>query len=112
MSAVALKILITGPQGSGKSTQSELLAAYLNVPLIGTGELLRKLAEVPDDLGKKIKEELEKGELVDDEIVAEIVKTSITKDDALSGFIMDGYPRSLSQLKLFDPNFGRLLQSA
>lgn len=100
-----MRILVTGPQGSGKTTQAELLADYLHVPMISTGELLRELAEMPDDLDKKIKEDLAKGDLVDDEIVAEMVKKRIDRDDAVSGFVMDGYPRSRNQLELFDPNF-------
>ncbi|MBI4036404.1 nucleoside monophosphate kinase [Candidatus Daviesbacteria bacterium] len=103
-----MKILISGPIGSGKTTQGKLLAAFLNIPLIGTGEALRQMAEAPNSLGEKIKQELKKGDLVDDNLVAEVVKERISCGDCQNGFVMDGYPRAFSQLQLFDPKFNKV----
>ena len=103
--ASVLKILITGPQGSGKTTQAKLLAEFLKVPFIGMGEILRTKAMADDELGRRIKESLGKGELVDDEIVANFTKEEV---DSKNSFVMDGYPRSLYQMELFDPNFNKV----
>ncbi len=107
MSAVALKILITGPQGSGKTTQAKLLADYLQVPFISIGDLLREMTQMPNEKGKKIKKDLSQGNLADDKFVKELLKKAVTQKDTIVGFVMDGYPRSLNQLKLFDPGFDK-----
>lgn len=103
-----MKILVTGPQGSGKTTQAKLLAEYLNIPFIGTGDALRKIARDDTSTGKKIRESLDRGSLVDDGVVAEVVKNRLQQADCHSGFIMDGYPRSMNQLTLYDPDFDRV----
>lgn len=103
-----MKILVTGPQGSGKTTQAKLLAEYLAVPLIGTGDVLRALSKKNTKLGKKIKEVLDKGKLVDDVIAAGIVEERLSKSDCQGGFVTDGYPRSLHQIELLDLKFDKV----
>lgn len=103
-----MRVLITGPQGSGKSTQAKLLAEYLAVPMISTGEILRQKAEGQDELGKKIKKFLDKGKLVNDEIVHQIVVEKLKSGESKRGFVMDGYPRSLHQLDHLDPHFNKV----
>lgn len=103
-----MSILVTGPQGSGKTTQAKLLADFLKKPLIGVGELLREMSEEKNVNSNSVKQALEKGDLVDDEIVAEMMKKRISQNDAEKGFVMDGYPRSLNQLKLFDPIYSQV----
>lgn len=100
-----MKILIIGPQGSGKSTQSKLLAKYLDIPFIETGEIFRNIAKENSDLGKIVKDLLERGEMMPDDITADIVEDRINEGDSDFGFVMNGYPRSLNQIKLFDPMF-------
>lgn len=100
-----MKILFTGPVGSGKSTQAELLAKYLNIPLFQTGQITRELAKEDSDLGNRVKMIMESGELVDDKTIAEVLKRVMSQADLKRGFIIDGYPRSLEQLNLFDPGF-------
>lgn len=100
-----MKILLTGPIGSGKSTQGELLAQYLKVPLFQTGQITRELAKENSDLGVRVKAIMEKGELVDDSTIAEVLKKAMEDADTSCGYIVDGFPRSLDQLKLFDPKF-------
>lgn len=103
-----MKILVTGPQGSGKTTQAQILANKLGILLIDTGEMLRKLAEQKSLEGAEVKDELNKGELVEDEIVADLVKKEVEKPAYKAGYVMDGYPRTMDSLKLFDPNFDQV----
>lgn len=103
-----MKILITGPQGSGKTTQAEILAKKLEVKLIEAGEILRKVAQKHDELGEEVKKDLENGDLVEDQVVAKLIQAQATAPDAEDGFVMDGYPRTLESLKLFDPGFDQV----
>lgn len=96
-----MKILLIGPQGSGKSTQAKLLSEHLNLPVISTGDIFRKLSQV--------KEILNAGKLVDDQITSEIVKNRLNQEDCRNGFILDGYPRNINQLKIFDPGFDKVI---
>lgn len=98
-----MRISVTGPQGSGKTTQAKLLADFLGIPLISVGEILREKAKHGNQFSKKIKESLDRGEMVDDEIVHRMVKEKLS--DNQMDFVMDGYPRSLDQLNLLNPQF-------
>ncbi|MCL4367368.1 nucleoside monophosphate kinase [Patescibacteria group bacterium] len=100
-----MKILITGPQGSGKTTQAEILAKKYQLNFFGVGDQLRELASEDSNMGKAVKEALDKGELVDNQIVANLVKKTFNKEQYRSGFITDGYPRDKEQLDLYDPQF-------
>lgn len=95
------RILFIGSQGSGKSTQAKLLSEYLNLPVISTGDIFRKLAS--ED--QRIKNLLDEGKLIDDQTTAKIVKQRLTEADCQNGFILDGYPRNIEQIQLFDPKF-------
>lgn len=100
-----MKILLIGPQGSGKSTQAQLLAQFLNIPKISTGDIFRKLTENDNEEGRKIKQILDQGKLVDDQTTSKIVEKKLKENDYKDGFVMDGYPRNLKQVDYFDPNF-------
>lgn len=104
-----MKILLIGPQGSGKSTQAKLLAEYLKIPFISTGDIFRIMAEEGSELGQRVKNILNKGELMDDETASEIVRNQLSTPDLSRGFILDGYPRNLEQVQLFDPQFDRVI---
>lgn len=99
------KILLIGPQGSGKSTQAKLLGEYLKLPVISTGEIFRQLSQENFGFGRKIKTILEKGRLVDDQTTHKIIKERLSQPDCKRGFVVDGYPRNMEQLRLFDPQF-------
>lgn len=92
-----MNILVMGPQGSGKSTQAELLAQKLGLPHIETGNVYREIAKEDSPLGHKIKDILEKGGLVDDETTFEVVDKNLAK--ITGGFVLDGFPRTLTQAK-------------
>ncbi|MCL5784274.1 MAG: nucleoside monophosphate kinase [Patescibacteria group bacterium] len=98
-----MKILITGPQGSGKTTQAKLLAEKFGVCFIDAGEMIREKVLEHTSEGRELEEELEEGELVDDHIAASLVRDKITSSSCKNGFIVDGYPRTLRSLELFDP---------
>lgn len=100
-----MRILVTGPQGSGKTTQGELLARFLKVPLLSSGEEMRLLSEKDSEEGRLVKKALDKGELVDNQIVARMMKKRVAQEDCKDGFVVDGYPRSIDQLELFNPNY-------
>lgn len=103
-----MRILITGPQGSGKTTQAQLLADYLKVPLIDTGNMLRILAETETEDGRKVREKLDRGLMAPDDIAGRITLDRTSELDCQSGFIMDGYPRTLDQLAIYDPKFDKV----
>ncbi len=103
-----MKILFIGPVGSGKSTQAQLLADKLGLPLVQTGDLLREIAQEETALGQKVKADIQNGVLVDDKTVAEIIKDRLSKDDCQNGFIVDVYPRTKEQLELFNPEFDQV----
>lgn len=103
-----MRILLIGPQGSGKSTQAELLAQFLNIPKISTGDIFRQIAQEDSENGRKIREIQNSGKLVDDKTTAKIVEERLKQPDTKEGFIMDGYPRNLTQKDLFDPLFEKV----
>ena len=94
-------ILITGPQGSGKTTQAKLLAQSLNFPLIMTGDAMRQLAKTNTPDGKAVRELLAQGKMAPDKVAAEYVKAIIAKKNFQQGFVIDGYPRTINQINLF-----------
>lgn len=102
-----VRVLITGPQGSGKSTQAEILAKKLGVGLINTGKMIRDLAEEDTPKSRELKEDMEKGILVDDRVTCRLVREKV-EGDFRNGFVADGYPRSLEQLELFDPDYNQV----
>jgi adenylate kinase len=90
-----MNIVIMGPPGSGKTTQGELLAQKLNLPHIETGKIYRLLSEQNSDLGKKVKQILEVGGLIDDQTTFEVVDQHIS--EMKDGFVLEGFPRTLAQ---------------
>lgn len=104
-----MKILMIGPQGSGKSTQAELLAKDLGLPKITVGDIFRRISTLETEEGKRIKQILDSGQLVDDQITSELVKKRLEEEDARDGFILDGYPRTIEQVNIFDPNFDKVI---
>lgn len=103
-----MRISITGPQGSGKTTQANLLAKFLKLPVIMTGDAMREIAKMDTIEGRSAKKSLAHGQLVADEIVVDYIKKKIQGKTYQMGFVMDGYPRSSSQLSFFDPHFDQV----
>lgn len=93
------KILMIGPQGSGKGTQAELLAEHLNIPTIAMGRLLRQEVKKGLDLGKEIDKYIDDGKLVPDEITDKLIRQWMQENDSSKGWILDGFPRRMNQLE-------------
>ncbi len=94
-----MKIMLIGPQGSGKGTQAKLVAKKYNILHIATGDLLREAVQNKTELGLKIKKILEEGELVPDELVISLIKEKLK---SCEDFILDGFPRTIEQAKALD----------
>ncbi|MDH3255704.1 MAG: adenylate kinase [Acidobacteriota bacterium] len=92
-----LRLVLLGPPGSGKGTQAERLAKTFQVSWISTGEMLRQAVVADGELGQRIAGILRSGNLVDDATMAEVVSERLTQPDVEAGFILDGFPRTISQ---------------
>jgi adenylate kinase len=97
-----LKAIIFGAPGSGKGTYASRLQAKLGVDVIATGDIFRELLKEDSELGKKVKVYVEKGHLIPDEIVIEVLNQRLSKIPKEKGFILDGYPRTLEQAKTLE----------
>jgi adenylate kinase len=94
---MARRILFLGPPGAGKGTQAAMLANALHVPHISTGEMLREAIAEGTPLGVQVQGIVSAGELVSDELVVAIVDERLDRDDALCGYLLDGFPRNTAQ---------------
>ena len=96
------RLVFLGPPGSGKGTQAVSLAEALTIPAISTGDMLREAVAAGTDLGEQVQAVMESGELVSDDLMAEVVRERLSHDDAAEGFLLDGYPRTESQARTLD----------
>jgi len=94
---MGLRIVMLGPPGSGKGTYASRLTNVLGVPHISTGDIVREEIKAGTEVGKKIKEYSDRGELVPDEIIIGLLIERLRKPDAQKGFILDGFPRTIRQ---------------
>jgi len=92
-----MNIIFLGPPGVGKGTVAAGLSKRMNIPHIATGDMLRENVAQNTDLGTKAKEYMDKGLLVPDGLVVEMIKERLTRDDCNKGFILDGFPRTINQ---------------
>lgn len=92
-----MRLVLLGPPGAGKGTQAAGIVEKYKIPHISTGDIFRKNIKEGTELGKKAKDYMDKGLLVPDELVVEIVKDRLTEADCSEGFLLDGFPRTVSQ---------------
>ena len=97
-----MNLILLGAPGAGKGTQAELLTQALSIPAISTGTMLREAMRNGSDLGKQVKQYMESGSLVPDELVLGIVAERVAEPDCKNGFILDGVPRTLAQAEVLD----------
>lgn len=95
-------IIFIAPPAAGKGTQAKLLAEKYNIPHISTGDLLREETAKDTELSLKIKEIMESGGLVNDDIITELLRNRLVQNDCDNGYILDGYPRNLEQAKIYE----------
>ncbi|QNP29719.1 adenylate kinase [Cylindrospermopsis curvispora] len=91
------RLIFLGPPGAGKGTQAKVLADFFQVPHISTGDILRQAITDQTALGVKAQEYMDKGDLVPDQLVQDMVEERLQKSDAQKGWILDGFPRTVSQ---------------
>ena len=97
-----MRIILLGPPGAGKGTQAASIVEKYNIPHISTGDIFRKNIKEGTDLGKKAKEYMDQGLFVPDELTVGLVTDRITQDDCKNGFMLDGFPRNVSQAEHLD----------
>ena len=97
-----LRTVLLGPPGAGKGTQADKIVEKYNIPHISTGDIFRDNIKNGTELGKKAQEYMNKGELVPDDLVIEIATDRLLKDDCKSGFLLDGFPRTVYQAEKLD----------
>jgi adenylate kinase len=99
---VALNILLLGPQGAGKGTQGRLISSEYGIPHIATGDMLRAAITADSPLGRRVKPTYDRGELVPDDVMIELIRERLTEDDTREGFVLDGFPRTSVQAEALD----------
>jgi len=97
-----VRLIFLGPPGAGKGTQAKILAGKCSVPHISTGDILRGAVAAETELGLKAKAYMDQGELVPDDLILDLVGSRLDNEDAQSGWILDGFPRNVSQAKFLD----------
>ncbi len=100
-----MRIILFGPPGVGKGTQAKILSNNLKIVHIASGDILRAAIANGTELGKKAKTFMDRGELVPDDVVIGIIKDRLKEKDAVNGFILDGFPRTLPQAEALDKVF-------
>lgn len=94
-----MRVLLVAPPGAGKGTQGAVIAAHFDIPHIATGDLLRDHVAQQTELGRTVRERLDRGELVPDEIVLEMVRQAIVEAKEQGGYVLDGVPRNMPQAR-------------
>lgn len=97
-----MRVVLLGPPGAGKGTQASAIVKRYNIPHISTGDIFRANIKEGTELGNKAKEYMDKGLLVPDQVVVEIVEDRLKEDDCANGFLLDGFPRTVNQGEALD----------
>jgi adenylate kinase len=97
-----LNLIMLGPPGAGKGTQAERFARSRGIPKISTGDILREAVHAGTEIGLRAKTVMDRGELVSDDVMIGIVKERLEREDALGGFVLDGFPRTVVQAAALD----------
>lgn len=103
-----MRIVLFGPPGAGKGTQAQRIAAAYGIPHISTGDMLRQAVAAGTPLGLQVAGILERGHLVPDELIGEVIAARIAQPDAAEGFLLDGFPRTVPQAEILDRALGHL----
>src|SRR5207245_18569 len=101
-----LNVLLLGPQGAGKGTQAKRIAEEYALPHVASGEILRAEMQAGTELGRRVKDVYDRGDLVSDDLMIELIRTRLEQPDTESGFVLDGFPRTTVQAEALDGMFG------
>jgi len=99
---MAVRLVVLGPPGAGKGTQAERFARERGVPKISTGDILREAVQIGSELGRQAKAVMESGRLVSDDLMIGVVRERLERNDARRGFVLDGFPRTVTQAQALD----------
>lgn len=99
---MSLNLLMLGPPGAGKGTQAERFARSRGIPRISTGDILREAVQAGTKIGRRVKAVMDRGGLVGDDVMIGIVRERLERPDALDGFVLDGFPRTVAQASALD----------
>lgn len=97
-----MKLIIMGAPGAGKGTQAARISQHLSIPAISTGDILREAIAAGTEMGEQAKSYIDRGHLVPDEVMIGIIKDRLTQEDCKSGYILDGFPRTIPQAEALD----------
>jgi len=103
-----LNLILFGPPGAGKGTQADRLRSDFQLPYIATGDMLRANVKEGTELGQQAKQYMDRGDLVPDELIVAMAAERLGEDDALDGFILDGFPRTTEQAEALDKQLSRM----
>ncbi|MBQ8945785.1 MAG: adenylate kinase [Lachnospiraceae bacterium] len=103
-----MKIIMLGAPGAGKGTQAKMIAERYNIPHVSTGDIFRANIKNNTELGRKAKEYMDKGELVPDELTVSILLDRVAQDDCKTGYVLDGFPRTIPQAEILDQELTKL----
>lgn len=103
-----MNLVLFGPPGAGKGTQAKRISAAWGIPHVSTGDMLRSAVQSGTELGRQVKEILERGHLVSDALVGDVVGARLRSPDMAKGFLLDGFPRTVAQIEILDRALGNL----
>ncbi len=105
---MALDLVLLGPPGSGKGTQAARMMEKFGIPAIASGDILRAQVDARTPLGRRVRSYLDRGELVPDQLVVDIIRHRLSEPDTEAGFILDGFPRTVPQAQALDAMLAEL----
>jgi adenylate kinase len=106
-----VNLLLLGPQGAGKGTQAKLISRTYGIPQVATGDMIREIKELDTELGRRVRQIYDRGDLVDDATIVDLIESRLDRGDTIPGFILDGFPRNTAQAEALDALLSRLGRS-